>query len=148
MSQPFDYDLVDPSATDAMQEHPKVQWINGDPHKKGLAKTGGFFFSAKYFPPGTKIPGWHPVQHLFKNKTALEAGLSSTEAVLAVIRSRFQFLAKAGRQEFTYPRVHYNAAVARHGKVRGRLQLLAARLPAFARLGPPRSGSLLTSMPQ
>jgi hypothetical protein len=128
MTQPvttFDFDAVDPTASDpTASTYPLAQWHNGNPALEpaaGLAHTGGIFLPQKYLEEDTRLPAWKPVKVRFRSGKT-EAGLGTQAAVLAVIRTRFQWFVRRGKVTHYYPRVGWVAG----SGMRGHLQVLAA----------------------
>lgn len=126
MSQPdFDYDVVDPNATErSIPAYPVAQWHNGQLALKaagGVHYTGGAVLPARYFSDGFRIPAWTTERITFRSgreETALTAG----KVVMAPIRTRFRWFARQGTETVYYPRNAYIMGA----HMRGHLQVLAA----------------------
>ncbi|MEK7326016.1 MAG: hypothetical protein AAB217_12235 [Chloroflexota bacterium] len=122
---PFDYDLVDPDASDMPPiAYPLAQWHNGKPTLKALkniAYTGGLFLPSKFLFDGLTLPGWSPVELTFGNGKT-EAGLATAEAMVAAIRTRFRWTVRRNGITVHYPRAAYLPDVG----MRGNLQVLCA----------------------
>jgi len=121
----FDYDIVDPDATDqSWTRYPVAQWYNGQQALKaigGVQYSGGAVLPAKYLSGGVIPDGWTAGAVTFRSGTD-EDVVTTQNIVFAPIRTRFRFFAKQGEEVVYYPR-HAFAAGA---NMRGHLQALCA----------------------
>lgn len=127
MTQPtdFDYDVVDPEATDQTAPlYPVAQWHNGQKALKqlgGVAYAGGLVLPVKYLPDGFKIPGWTPTTLTFESGKE-EGAFTATKAAIAPIRTRFRWFVKKNGRTTYYPRQAWEEGAG----MRGHLQVLVA----------------------
>jgi len=126
MTQPdFDYDVVDPKAAEqAAPVYPVAQWHNGQQAMKalgGVQFTGGVVMPKRYLPDGFALPGWAEERITFRSGKE-ETALTSSEVVLAPIRTRFRWFARQGNETAYFPRNAYVMGA----NMRGHLQVLVA----------------------
>lgn len=121
-----DADVVDESAIERNAPlYIMGQWHNGDPKLKpmgGVLYTGGLLIGRKYVSDAIKpAKGWADIDVAFSSGKS-EPQLAASEARLAVIRTRFCWFVKEGKNTTYAPRAGYRDGM------RGKVQALCGVL--------------------
>lgn len=121
----FDWDEIDPQAQDVRSEvYPYVQWVNGD---KKLSKVGGVAYTGGFAYPveqdsSIRFDGWKADSLTFDNGEM--AVLATKQSRFAVIRSRFCWFKREGKNIIRFARNEYQPGL------RGWLQALVV-IPGY-----------------
>jgi hypothetical protein len=121
----FDYDVVDPNATEqSVPVYPVAQWHNGQQALKivgGVQYAGGVILPTKYLSDGFTLSGWVTERITFRSGKE-ETALTAQKIIMAPIRTRFRWFVRQGNETIYYPR---NAFVM-GANMRGHLQVFTA----------------------
>lgn len=124
-SSDFDFDVVDPNATEqTIPVYPVAQWLNGQQALKalgGVQFSGGVVLPSRYLSDCPSFPGWARERITFRSGKEEEA-ITAHAISVAPIRTRFRWFARQGGETAYYPR----HAFVMGANMRGHLQVLAA----------------------